>query len=81
MTIMREQHEGVLDSYKIDAVDWKTVKCIGLLGIDEIAKLKCHHDYMTFDASHGERSDGEYSAKGVDFVRQRCDGGLSLRSP
>ena len=35
----------------------------------------------TNDASHGERSDGEYSAKGVDFVRQRCDGGLSLRSP
>ena len=36
---------------------------------------------IAYDASHGERSDGEYSAKGVDFVRQRRDGGTSLRVP
>jgi transposase len=55
--ITEDQLQGVLDSYKIDAVDWKTVKRIGLLGIDEIAKLKGHHDYMTLITGfyHGEK--------------------------
>ncbi len=32
--------QGVIDRYKIDEADLKSIKRIGLLGIDEIAKLK-----------------------------------------
>lgn len=39
--------QGVMNHYPIKAVDWKSVKRIGLLGIDEIAKKKGHGDYIT----------------------------------
>jgi len=49
--ITEAQLQGILDSYKIDGVDWKTIKRIGLLGIDEIAKLKGHNNYVTLITS------------------------------
>lgn len=39
--------QRVIDDYKIDSVDWSEIKRIGLLGIDEIAKLKGKDDYIT----------------------------------
>ncbi|GAG76432.1 unnamed protein product, partial [marine sediment metagenome] len=43
--------QGMMDRYQIDAVDWKTIPRIGLLGIDEIAKKKGHQDYVTLISS------------------------------
>lgn len=39
--------QRVIDHYRIDEVDWSLIKRIGLLGIDEIAKLKGKNDYIT----------------------------------
>jgi transposase len=36
-----------MDRYKIEKVDWRAVKQIGLLGIDEIAQKKGYNDYVT----------------------------------
>jgi len=54
--------QGVIDRYKIDKVDWKSVKQIGLLGLDEIANKKGHNDYITLITSC---YDGEVSILGV----------------
>ena len=43
--------QRVIDQYQMDEVDWKSIKRIGLLGIDEIAKLKGHRDYVTLVTS------------------------------
>ncbi len=43
--------QGVIDRYQLDEFDWKTIKRIGLLGIDEIAKKKGHKDYVTLITS------------------------------
>ena len=54
--------QRVIDPYQIDAVDWKSIKRIGLLGIDEIAKLKGHDNYITLVTS---RYQGENKILGV----------------
>ena len=54
--------QRVIDEYKIDEVDWKSIKRIGLLGIDEIAKLKGHDDYITLITS---RYQGDNKILGV----------------
>ena len=43
--------QGVIDRYQLDEVDWKTIRRIGLLGIDEIAKKKGHKDFVTLITS------------------------------
>ena len=49
--ITESKLQKILDSYLIDEVDWKSIKQIGLLGIDEIAKLKGRDDYITLVTS------------------------------
>jgi transposase len=39
--------QGIVNRYAIDQVDWKSIKRIGLLGIDEIAMKKGYNDYIT----------------------------------
>ena len=41
----------VVDGYKLEKVNWKEIKRIGLLGIDEIAKLKGRNYYITLVTS------------------------------
>lgn len=49
--------QRIIDSYQIDEVDWKSIDRIGLLGIDEIAKLKGHDNYITLITSrHQDRN-------------------------
>ena len=43
--------QRIIDRYKIDEVNWERIKRIGLLGIDEIAKLKGQDDYITLVTS------------------------------
>lgn len=43
--------QRVIDKYQINKVDWKLIRRIGLLGIDEIAKLKGHNNYITLITS------------------------------
>jgi len=43
--------QRVVDSYEIDKVDWKWIKRLGLLGLDEIAVKKGHNDYITLITS------------------------------
>ena len=43
--------QGMMDRYKIDEVNWKTIDRIGLLGIDEITKKKGYQDYVTLITS------------------------------
>lgn len=39
--------QGMMDRYIQSEVDWKLIRRIGLLGIDEIALKKGHQDYVT----------------------------------
>jgi transposase len=43
--------QGILDRFIEMKLDWKTIKGIGLLGIDEIALKKGHQDYVTLITS------------------------------
>ncbi len=43
--------QNIMDRYKMEAVDWKAIKRIGLLGIDEIAQKKGYNDYVTLVTS------------------------------
>lgn len=54
--------QGVIDRYEIDKVDWKSIKRIGLLGIDEIAEKKGYNDFITLISS---RHNGVISILGV----------------
>jgi transposase len=49
--VTEEILQGVVDHYQVDEVNWKEVSRIGLLGIDEISKLKGHGDYITLVTS------------------------------
>jgi transposase len=51
-----------MDYYKTEKVDWKGIKRIGLLGIDEIAQKKGHKDYVTLVTS---RHQGKNKILGV----------------
>jgi transposase len=42
--VTEEILQGVINYYKIEKVNWNKIKRIGLLGIDEIAKLKGQQD-------------------------------------
>jgi transposase len=44
--------QGVMDRCEIDKVDWKSIKRIGLLGIDEIANKKGYQNYITLITSN-----------------------------
>lgn len=46
--------DGILNRRVDDKVDWKTIKAIGLLGIDEISLKKGHQDYVTIITSRTE---------------------------
>jgi len=68
--------QRVIDSYRIDKVDWAMVHRIGLLGIDEIAKLKGHNDYISLITSRYQRKntilgviDGKEKASIKVFLR------------
>ena len=43
--------EGVLNRRIAHRINWKNIKAIGLLGIDEISLLKGHQDFMTLVTS------------------------------
>ena len=43
--------QGIMDRYRLDEIDWETIKRIGLLGVDEIAKKKGYNDYITIITS------------------------------
>jgi transposase len=43
--------QGVIDSYAIEKIDWRSIKRIGLLGLDEIATKKGYNDYITLISS------------------------------
>jgi transposase len=49
--VTEETLQNIMDRYKIEDVDWKAVKRIGLLGIDEIAQKKGYNDYVTLITS------------------------------
>ncbi len=49
--VTEEILQNIIDHYQVDEVNWKKVKRIGLLGIDEIAKLKGHDSYITLVTS------------------------------
>lgn len=49
--VSEEILQGVVNHYQVDKVNWKEIDRIGLLGIDEIAKLKGHGDYITLVTS------------------------------
>lgn len=49
--VTEEIIQNIMDRYKIEAVDWKAIKRIGLLGIDEIAQKKGYNDYVTLITS------------------------------
>ena len=40
--------EGLINRHISQKVDWQTIKCILLLGLDEIALKKGHKDFMVF---------------------------------
>ena len=43
--------DGILSRRVSSKINWKTIKCIGLLGIDEISLRKGHQDFMTIITS------------------------------
>ena len=49
--VTEEILQNIMDDYKMEKVDWKSVKRIGLLGIDEIAQKKGYKDYVTLVTS------------------------------
>lgn len=49
--VTEEILQTIIDHYQVDEVNWKKIKRIGLLGIDEIAKLKGHDSYITLVTS------------------------------
>lgn len=49
--VTEEILQNIIDRQKMDEVNWKEIKRIGLLGIDEIAKLKGHDSYITLVTS------------------------------
>lgn len=62
--------QGVIDRQVQDKIDWKTVKRIGLLGIDEIAKKKGYQDYLTLIYS---RHDGGNEILAVIEGKKKAD--------
>ncbi len=49
--VTEEIIQNVMDHHKMEKIDWKSVKRIGLLGIDEIAQKKGYNDYVTLITS------------------------------
>lgn len=60
--ITEEIIQNIMDSHKMEKVDWKSIKRIGLLGIDEIAQKKGYKDYVTLITS---RHQGKNKILGV----------------
>jgi len=50
-SVTEENLQNIMDRYKMESVDWGTIKRIGLLGIDEIAQKKGYKDYVTIITS------------------------------
>lgn len=46
-SLTEEVLQSVIDRYPLSSVNWKSIKRIGLLGIDEISLKKGHQDYVT----------------------------------
>jgi transposase len=50
--VTEEILQNIMDCHKMEKVDWKSIKRIGLLGVDEIAQKKGYRDYVTLMTSH-----------------------------
>lgn len=52
--LTEEVLQGTIDRYQLEDVNWKAIKRIGLLGIDEISKKKGYNDYVTLLTSRDQ---------------------------
>ena len=56
LSITAEAVEGILNRRVAQAVDWASLKTLGVLGVDEIALKKGHRDFVTMRRAPSPRA-------------------------